>query len=48
MKIKCSKCEYKWEYTGKMTFYATCPNCKKSNKLKEVDKNAKPKSGDSK
>lgn len=24
--IRCEKCGYKWEYTGKL-WYATCPRC---------------------
>ncbi len=33
MKIKCKYCGYEWNYNGRMTLYATCPNCKRSIKL---------------
>jgi len=35
--MKCDKCNYEWKYKGKMTHYATCPNCRHSVKIKEVD-----------
>ncbi len=36
MKLKCSnkKCDYEWEYKGRMKFYATCPNCRYKVKIK--------------
>lgn len=37
MKIICKFCGYQWNYNGKMTLYATCPNCKKSIKIKEEE-----------
>lgn len=27
-KIICKRCNYGWDYKGKRTLYATCPNCK--------------------
>jgi len=30
MKVSCPKCSNVWEYKGKSTYYACCPNCKKS------------------
>jgi len=33
MKIKCNKCGYEWNYKGRRTRYATCPNCKASVKI---------------
>lgn len=36
MKLKC-KCGWVWEYTGKKTILATCPNCmKKVNIIKNL------------
>lgn len=34
IRLKCEKCGYEWEYRGKMTFYATCPNCKTSVRIR--------------
>ena len=33
IKVKCTKCGYKWPYKGKSRFYACCPMCKTSIKL---------------
>jgi len=38
MKLKCKKCGKIWEYKGKAKVYATCPDCKHSNKIKEATK----------
>ena len=27
--IKCRKCGYEWEYTGKSEHYARCPSCRR-------------------
>lgn len=27
MKLKCNNCKREWEYKGKATYYASCPNC---------------------
>jgi len=32
MKIKCNKCEYEWDYGGKLLM-ATCPCCSTKNKV---------------
>lgn len=32
--MKCP-CGYEWEYGGKRTVYATCPNCFKPVKIEE-------------
>ncbi len=32
VKLRCPYCGYIWEYKGKKTRYATCPNC-----LRKVD-----------
>ena len=34
MKLKCSNCSYEWDYKGKNTYYATCPDCLNKVKLK--------------
>ena len=36
MKLKCKnkKCLYEWKYEGDNPFYATCPRCKSSVKIK--------------
>jgi len=36
MKLKCPKCGYEWDYKGRMTYYATCPNCKRPVRIKDV------------
>lgn len=41
MKVYCSKCGNEWEYKGKSTYYACCPNCKKSIKIFEVNSPSK-------
>ena len=35
MKIKCPRCDYEWEYKGKM-YYCQRPRCRKSIKVLEV------------
>lgn len=37
MKLKCGnqKCKYEWEYNGKSKFFASCPRCKGSVRVKE-------------
>lgn len=36
MLIKCNNCKKEWEYNGNNKYYATCPDCKTSVKLKGV------------
>jgi hypothetical protein len=43
MKLKCKKCKYEWNYTGKNPYYATCPYCLakvkvNGNKITKEDK----------
>lgn len=33
MKLKCRRCDKKWDYKGENKFYATCPDCKTSVKI---------------
>ena len=33
MEIICKRCSYKWDYKGKRTLYACCPNCKTTVKI---------------
>jgi len=35
MELKCKKCGRQWDYTGDAEVYATCPDCKTSNKIEE-------------
>lgn len=35
MKKECNHCGYVWDYTGKMTLYANCPDCRKAVRLIE-------------
>jgi hypothetical protein len=28
-------CEYKWEYKGRLPFYATCPSCRRNVKIRD-------------
>jgi hypothetical protein len=41
IKIKCSECEYEWDYNGICEKYAKCPKCRKNvlleKKSKEVE-----------
>jgi len=41
MLLKCQnkKCMYEWDYKGESPFYATCPRCKSSVKVKRGDTN---------
>lgn len=32
-KVTCGRCGYNWEYTGRRTHWANCPNCKTSVRL---------------
>lgn len=36
--MKCKKCTYGWDYTGKLIL-ATCPSCGTKNKVKNVQEN---------
>ncbi len=44
MKLTCKFCRYGWNYNGRMTLYATCPNCRCSVKIKgeEQEKTSVP------
>ena len=32
--LKCKRCGHEWDYAGKRKWYATCPDCKTSVKIK--------------
>lgn len=34
MLLKCKRCGKEWDYTGNMKFYASCPDCKSSVRIK--------------
>jgi len=34
--VKCYKCGYKWNYTGKSKFFITCPRCMRKLLAKKV------------
>lgn len=36
MKVKCERCKYEWDYNGRSKYYASCPMCHKTIKIKEV------------
>ena len=36
MKLKCQRCGYEWDYKGKSKWYTSCPKCKTSVKIKEI------------
>jgi len=35
IELKCKKCGREWTYRGKKEYYATCPDCKTSVKIKK-------------
>ena len=35
MKLKCPNCKYEWDYKGKMTKKANCPNCRRPVDVKK-------------
>jgi len=35
MRLKCEKCGYEWDYKGRMTHYATCPNCRRAVEIRK-------------
>lgn len=39
MKLKCKRpaCMHEWDYKGKADFYASCPKCKSSIRIRAVD-----------
>ncbi len=37
MRKECKKCGYVWDYNGRMTLYANCPNCRKPVRLIEEE-----------
>jgi len=36
-KIRCPKCRYTWNYTGKSKYYCSCPRCRKNIKIKKAE-----------
>lgn len=30
-----SNCDYTWRYSGRLSFYATCPSCRRNIKIAE-------------
>lgn len=36
IELTCPHCGYTWEYGGQMSYYATCPNCRKNVPIKEA------------
>lgn len=36
--IVCDNCSYEWDYEGNMKYYATCPDCKRNNAIREQTK----------
>jgi len=34
VRLECPRCGKKWEYGGKNKYYATCPDCKTSVKVR--------------
>jgi acetyl-CoA carboxylase beta subunit len=46
--LKCKKCGKEWDYTGKMSVYATCPNCRSLVRIdaNEENKNIEQKGGE--
>ncbi len=37
IKLTCQRCDKEWTYKGRNPFYATCPDCKTSVKIQEVE-----------
>lgn len=37
MELKCQKCKKEWDYKGLNKYYATCPDCKTSVKIREKE-----------
>jgi len=37
MKLKCQRCEKEWDYKGESDYYASCPNCHSSVKIKKEE-----------
>ncbi len=44
MLLNCKRCG-EWDYKGKQEFYATCPKCKSSVRVKEKQKEEQEKGG---
>lgn len=36
MDLKCQRCGYEWDYKGKSKWYASCPRCRTTVKVKEA------------
>ena len=34
VKLRCQRCGYKWDYKGQSEWYASCPRCRSSVKVK--------------
>lgn len=34
--MKCDRCSHEWRYGGRSTYYATCPNCHRNVKIKQL------------
>lgn len=30
-RLKCKRCDYRWNYKGESVWFATCPRCRNSN-----------------
>jgi len=33
MQIKCKRCNYEWDYSGKSEWYTSCPRCRTNVKV---------------
>lgn len=38
IKLKCKKCGRLWDYKGEKKFYTSCPDCKTSVKIEDIDR----------
>lgn len=36
VKLKCKFCKHEWDYKGEREFYASCPDCKRQVKIREL------------
>ena len=37
VELKCKRCEREWDYKGNKTWFTSCPDCKTSVKIKDVN-----------
>lgn len=37
MKLKCKRCGYVWDFSGKAKWYASCPRCRTTVRIKDID-----------